>query len=121
MKIQKQLIWVSSSYKDLVAFPHGVIDTMGYALHLAQSGELYKNTKILKGFRGAGVIEIVDTHSSGTYRVMYTVIFPEVVFVLHAFQKKSKEGIKTPKKEMDLVDMRLKQAEEIYQALYKKK
>lgn len=113
----KSLVWVGSSKKDLVKFPEEVISSFGYALYLAQNGELYLHSKILKGFGGAGVIEIIERDESGTFRVVYTVKMPKVVFVLHAFQKKSKQGIKTPKQEIDLIKQRLKEAQEIYKGL----
>jgi phage-related protein len=88
---------------------------MGHALYMAQNGGKHKDTKILKGFGNAKVLEVVYDNGNGTYRTMYTVQFEEVVYVLHAFQKKSKIGIKTPKQEMELVEKRLKKAHELYQ------
>ncbi len=90
---------------------------MGYALYLAQQGERYIHSKILKGFGGASVVEIIDRDGSGTFRVVYTIKLPKIIFVLHAFQKKSKHGIKTPKQEMDLIKKRFKEAHEIYKEL----
>lgn len=84
---------------------------MGYALHLAQLGEKSPAAKPLKGFGGAGVLEIVDDHDGDTFRAVYTVRFGDSVYVLHAFQKKSKSGIATPAKEMETVRERLKLAE----------
>lgn len=112
---RKPLIWIASSKKDLKKFPEEVQDTMGYTLLVAQEGEKYNATKILQGFGSANVLEIIDEDSSGTYRVVYTVQFKEAVFVLHAFQKKSKHGIKTPQEDIELVKNRLKQAQEIYE------
>ena len=117
---RKELIWNGSSKKDLSNLPNDIKHTMGYALHCAQMGSRYENSKTLKGFGSADIIEIIDTDSEGTYRVMYTIKMAEVIFVLHAFQKKSKQGIKTPQKEIDLVKTRLKQAEEIYKELFRK-
>ena len=74
--------------------------------------------KPLKGFGGASVHEIVSDHARGTYRAVYTVRFAEAIFVLHAFQKKSKKGIATPKAELDLIASRLKRAMEVHKALY---
>lgn len=85
---------------------------MGHALYMAQAGAKHPHAKPLKGFRGAALLEIVEEDGNGTYRTMYTVQFEEAVYVLHAFQKKSKCGIKTPKQEMDLVESRLKWAEQ---------
>jgi phage-related protein len=117
----KELIWVGSSKKDLEDLPEDVIDAMGYGLYLAQTGGQHENAKPMKGFGSAKVIEIVESDASGTYRGVYTIKMPEVVFVLHVFQKKSKHGIATPKKELDLIESRLKQAHEIYKTIFKKK
>ena len=89
---------------------------MGYALYLAQTGRLHSSSKPLKGFGGAGVIELVENNQHGTYRAVYTVRFESAVYVLHAFQKKSRKGIKTPREEIELVRRRLKIAEEDDQA-----
>jgi len=70
----------------------------------------------LKGFGGASVLEIVEDHDGNTYRAVYTVRFAEAVYVLHAFQKKSKKGIATPAHDIDEIKARLKRADEEYQA-----
>ncbi len=106
----KQLEWVGSSKKNLLAMPDAVIDVMGYALHLAQNGLKHDQAKALKGFGSAGVLEVVEDDDGKTYRAVYTVRFKNAVYVLHCFQKKSHKGISTPKHEMDLVDARLKLA-----------
>lgn len=106
----KELDWIGSSKKDLIEFPMSVKREMGHALYIAQEGGKHRNAKPLKGFGGATVLEIVLDDGNGTYRTMYTVQFAEIVYVLHAFQKKSKTGIKTPKQDMDLVEQRLKWA-----------
>jgi phage-related protein len=103
--------WIGTSYDDFVAFPDPVQDDMGYALYLAQTGRTHASVKPLKGFGGAGVLEIVESHRSGTYRAVYTVKFDSAVYVVHAFQKKSRKGIETPAAEIDLVRHRLKIAE----------
>jgi len=95
-------------------FPDDVKDEMGYALYLAQCGEKHPNAKPLKGFSGAGVLEIVESFDGDAYRAIYTVKFAGLVYVLHSFQKKSKHGISTPKKEIELVEKRLKLAQEDY-------
>lgn len=110
----KDLDWIGSSKKDLIEFPMSVKKEMGHALYMAQKGEMHGDAKPLRGFDGAKVLEIVINDSSGTFRTMYTVQFKEVVYVLHAFQKKSKTGIATPKPEMDLVIQRLKWAQMKY-------
>lgn len=118
---RKEICWVGSSRKDLQNFPDEVKRTMGHALHIAQICGRYKNTKILKGFGSSGVIEIIDEDISGTYRVVYTIDMPELIFVIHVFQKKSKRGIETPKREVELIKSRLKQAQAMYKEIFKKK
>ena len=83
---------------------------MGFALRVAQHGEKHPSSKPLAGFGGAGVLEIVEHHESGAYRAIYTVALPNAVYVLHAFQKKSTKGIKTPEREIDVIRRRLKVA-----------
>lgn len=107
----KPLFWLGTSRKKLSAFPEEVKDVMGYALHLAQRREKSPAAKPLKGFGGAGVLEIVDDHDGNTYRAVYTVRFGDAVYVLHAFQKKAKSGIATPAREIDTIKERLKQAQ----------
>jgi phage-related protein len=110
----KPLTWVGSSKRDYLRFPEQVQDDMGYALYIAQMGERPKSAKPLKGFKGAGVLELVEDHAGNAYRAVYTVSFAERVYVLHAFQKKSKKGMATPKSEIRLVEQRLRAAEEDY-------
>lgn len=107
----KPLFWVGSSKKDLLALPLRVRRFFGHALDFAQRGDQHDAAKPLKGFGGAGVVEIVENDAGGTYRAVYTVRFVEAVFVLHCFQKKSKHGIATPKPDLDLIRARLKHAE----------
>ena len=108
----KLLGWIASSKKDLMEFPAHVRKEMGHALYIAQEGGKHKNAKPLKGFRGATVLEVVEDGANSTYRTMYTVQFEEVVYVLHAFQKKSKAGIKTPKQDIDLVEAGFRMAQQ---------
>ena len=108
---EKRLEWIGSSYKDLMALPADVRRLFGFALSLAQAGDKHDAAKVLKGFGGAGVLEVVEDDVGGTYRAVYTVKFAEAVFVLHCFQKKSKRGIATPKEDMDIIHARLKIAE----------
>lgn len=110
----KRLIWIGSSRKDLRSFPDEVKDLMGYALYQAQLGLKAVTAKPLRGFGGAGILEIVDNYETDAYRAVYTVKFSEFVYVLHAFQKKSKKGIATPKPDIDLIKKRLSIAEEDY-------
>ena len=110
----KPLVWVGSSKEDLTNFPEEVKRVMGFALYLAQSGGKHPDAKPLKGNRGGGLLEVVEDFDGNTFRSVYTVKFEGVVYALHAFQKKSKKGIKTPKRELDLVKGRLKRAQEIH-------
>jgi len=114
---EKPLEWIGSSHKDLMALPIEVRRFFGFALSLAQSGDQHDATKVLKGFGGAGVLEVVEDDAGGTYRAVYTVKFAEAVFVLHCFQKKSKRGIATPKEDMDIIRARLKVAEALAKEL----
>ena len=114
---EKPLAWLGSSKKDLMALPAGVRKFFGHALDFAQRGEQHDAAKVLKGFAGAGVLEIVDDDRGNTYRAAYTVKFKEAVFVLHVFQKKSKSGIATPKPDMDIIRERLKVAEKLSQEM----
>jgi phage-related protein len=91
--------------------PDDVVDVFGFALHLAQTGKKHEQAKPLKGFGGASVLEVVEDHLGDTYRAVYTVKIAEAIYVLHCFQKKSKQGIETPKHEMDLIRERLKAAQ----------
>ncbi len=107
----KLLRWVASSKKDLMAMPEVVQDTFGYALHLAQVGQKHSDAKPLKGFGGAGVVEVVEDFQGDAYRAVYTVRYAEAVYVVHCFQKKSTQGIATPKPDVELIKSRLKAIE----------
>jgi phage-related protein len=109
-KQERPLVWIGGSKKDLMNRPAEVRRFFGHALDFAQRGQQHGATKVLKGFGGAGVLEVVDDDVGGTYRAVYTVRFDEAVFVLHCFQKKSKSGIATPKADMDIIRARLKVA-----------
>jgi phage-related protein len=111
---RKPLFWVGSSRKDIRGFPEDVKDAMGHALDIAQLGGKHPDTKPLSGFGGAGILEVVEDHAGDTYRAVYTVKFAGAVYVLHAFQKKSKRGAKTPDRELELIRERLKRAETDY-------
>jgi phage-related protein len=111
------LIWVGSSKKDLCALPVEVRQFFGHALDVAQRGGRHQSAKTMRGFSGAGVLELVEDDAGGTYRAVYTVRYREAVFVLHCFQKKSKCGIATPVEEMDIVRARLKLAEHLAKEL----
>ncbi|UUZ66451.1 type II toxin-antitoxin system RelE/ParE family toxin (plasmid) [Polaromonas sp. P1-6] len=110
-KARKPLYFVAGSYKDLMALPAAVHKFFGFALDVAQCGGKHEAAKVLQGFGGAGVLELVEDDEGGTYRAVYTVRFAQAVFVLHCFQKKSKRGIATPKEDMEIIRARLKVAE----------
>ena len=114
-EVLKPVEWVGSSKGDLKKFPAVVQDQAGFALYQAQAGLKHRDAKPLKGL-GAHVLEVVSRHDGDTYRVVYTVRFKAAVYVLHAFQKKARRGIATPKQEIDLVKDRLKAAEQHYTA-----
>lgn len=103
----KPVRWVGSSLEDVRSFPQEVRRQIGQALYSAQKGETDPAAKPLRGFVGASVMEIVAPFDGDTWRAVYTVRLRGVVYVLHAFQKKSKSGIATPKKEIELIHRRL--------------
>ena len=117
----KPLFWIGSSRRDVSGFPEEVRRPFGFALRQAQKGGKHPDAKPLKGFGGAAVLEVVEDHAGGAYRAVYTVRFAGAVYVLHAFQKKSKRGIATPKQEIELIRGRLKQAEVHYREWVKEK
>lgn len=92
---------------------------MGFAIYQAQEGSKHVDARPLKGFGGAGVLEIVDDHDGDTYRCVYTVKFAEAVYVLHAFQKKATKGIKTPKGDVALIKARFERAKAHHEAATK--
>mgnify|MGYP000943661098 CR=1 FL=1 len=106
--------WVGSAEKDYQDFPVEVQSEMGYALGLAQLGTKHPRAKPWKS-EGLGVLEIVEDHRGDTYRADYTVRFAGAVYVLHAFQKKSKSGLKTPQEDVKLIGQRLKRAQQDYE------
>ncbi|MFM9863269.1 MAG: type II toxin-antitoxin system RelE/ParE family toxin [Micropepsaceae bacterium] len=116
---ERPLLWVGSAKSDLLAFPESVVGDMGNALGVAQFGGTHSNAKTWKG-QGSGVFEIVEAFDGNAYRAVYTVRFKRAVFVLHAFQKKSHAGRKTPLSDVHLVETRLKAAKELYEAQYGK-
>lgn len=109
----RPVIWVGTSRKDLRSFPEPVQDHVGYALYVAQCGGRHRDTKPLTGFGGAGVVEVVRDFRGDTFRAVYTVRYAGTVCVLHAFQKKSTTGRKTPQRDIEMVRQRLREAEQI--------
>ena len=120
MEIRKAVEWIGSSLDELRSFPADVRRVVGQALDDAEKGGEHPSVKALKGFGGRSVLEIVDDFDGDTYRAVYTVRFAGIIYVLHVFQKKAKKGIATPKHELDLIETRLKRAEEHYKANYLK-
>jgi phage-related protein len=116
----KPVEWIASSRDDLRSFPGEVRAVMGEALYRAQQGREHPAAKALKGFGGRGILEVVDDHHGNTYRAVYTVRFMQAIYVLHAFQKKSKRGTATPRYEIELIKTRLRRAEEHYRSHYAK-
>ncbi|KAB2877341.1 MAG: hypothetical protein F9K38_12990 [Pseudorhodoplanes sp.] len=111
---EKPLDWVGTSKNDFLAFPRAVKREMGNALGLAQLGGKHPKAKPWKG-AGPGVFEMIDRHDGNTYRAVYTVRFQDVVYVLHAFQKKSPSGVRTARTDIDLIAQRLKLAQRDYE------
>ena len=110
----KPVVWIADSLARLKEFPAEVQDEIGYALYLAQVGEKYFRAKPLKGI-GPGVLEVVSDHRGDAYRGVYTVRFADKVYVLHAFQKKSKKGSETPQSDIVLLRQRLKRAATLHE------
>jgi len=120
MTSQKPVVWIGSSRDDLRSFPGEVRRVVGFAINDAQNGAEHPRAKALKGFGGRSVLEVVDDEDGDTYRAVYTVRFAGVIYVLHAFQKKSRKGIETPRHEIELIRTRLKVAEAHYRETYGK-
>jgi phage-related protein len=110
---ERPVVWVGSSRRDLSRFPRQVRRDIGQALYTAQQGETDPSAKPLRGFGGGSVLEIVAGHRGDTWRAVYTVRYSEAIYVLHAFQKKSKSRIATPQKDIDLIHRRLAEAERL--------
>jgi phage-related protein len=116
---ERPLLWIASSKRDYREFPSRVQDGFGFELYLAQTGQHPPSAKPLKGL-SSGTVELVEDFDGGTYRAVYTVRFSEAVYVLHAFKKKSKRGIKTPQGDIDLIKRRLKDAEQDHAQRFKR-
>ena len=110
-RASKEVRWMGSSRKDVQDFPRSVRFEVGQALYAAQCGQSDPAAKVLKGFGGSSVLEILTPFDGDTWRTVYTVRFKDSIYVLHAFQKKSKSGIGTPHRDMELVRKRLAMAE----------
>ena len=104
----KPLIWRGTSKSDFMDFPSAAQREMGYALFLAQMGKRHPAmAKTLKGFGGGAIVEVRENDDGNAYRAVYTVRYAGAVFVLHAFQKKSKKGMATAKADIERVRKRL--------------
>jgi len=108
------VVWIGSSRRDMQAMPREVRRSFGVALYAVQIGLTPPIAKVLKGFGGAGVLELIEDDAGGTYRAVYTVSLSSAVYVLHVFQKKSKRGKQTSQRDIDLIRERLKRASEIH-------
>jgi phage-related protein len=109
----KPVIRLGTSLKNLREFPPPVQDHVGYALYVAQSGSKHEDAKVLRGFGGAGVLEVIKDYRGDTFRAVYTLKYSGRVYVLHAFQKKSKSGRQTPGPDIELIKQRLREAEQM--------
>ncbi|HEX4296103.1 MAG TPA: type II toxin-antitoxin system RelE/ParE family toxin [Rhizomicrobium sp.] len=114
--MKKEVVWMGSTLKDIKNFPEAARSEAGQALYLAQLGERSISTSPLTGFGGASVLEIIIPEKGDTFRAIYTTKFDTAIYVLHAFKKKAKKGIKTPLQDMKLVRSRLKDAEILHRA-----
>lgn len=112
--LPKPVRWVGSSRRDLKGFAPAVRRHIGQALYAAQRGEEYPTVKALKGFGGRYVLEIIVSDQAGTYRAVYTPRYGDAIYVLHAFQKKSKSGIATSRRDMALIRSRLAEAARLH-------
>jgi len=117
-KTLKKIDWIGSSRRDIRNFPGEVKEDIGYSLFEIQMGRKPASAKPLKGFGGAGVLEVIENFDGDSVRAVYTLKFEKVIYVLHCFQKKSRHGVKTPRQDMDLIRQRLKIAEEDYKKNY---
>ena len=109
----RPVIWMGASLTRLRQFPSAVQDEVGFALYLAQLGDKHVHAKPLKGL-SSGLLEVLSDHRGDTFRAVYTVRFADSVYVLHAFKKKSKTGVATPRREIEVVRERLKWAERLH-------
>jgi phage-related protein len=109
----KPVIWVGTSLRDLREFPSPVQDHVGYALYVAQRGGKHQDARVLSGFGGSGVLEVIKDYRGDTFRAVYTLRYAGTVYVLHVFQKKSKSGRQTPRRDIELIKQRLREAEQI--------
>ena len=117
----KKVIWIGSSYKDFMEFPHETRHAVGYALYFVQLGKKHEHVKTLSGMGNAAIAEIKENAPNATYRVIYTIEMEGYVFVLHSFQKKSKSGKATPKQDLEILEGRIKEARALYKEMQKRR
>jgi phage-related protein len=118
---KKPAVFIASSKQDLKRLRRPVRERLTFAIYLAELNRTHPNAKPMKGFGGAGVLEVVEDYDRNTYRAIYTIKFEGVVYVLDVFQKKSKQGSATPQVDMDRIRSRLKLAQEHYEANYRQR
>ena len=116
--MRRSVVWVGTSLVDVRAFPEEVKDEIGHALWVAETGGKHPSAKPLQGFGNAGVLEIGAEDAGGTYRTVYTVRLSDALYVLHAFKKKSTQGLKTPDRHLQVIKTRLREAERISAAWF---
>ena len=110
--VQRPVVWLGDSRRNIQAFPLGARKSVGDELQLVQFGGMPKDAKPFHGV-GSGVFEIALAYETNAYRTVFAVQLGAKIYVLHAFQKKSKSGIKTPQKDIDLIKRRYKEAKEL--------
>ena len=110
--VPRSVVWLGNSKKNIWDFPKGAQKLLGDELQLIQFGGMPKDAKPFKGV-GSGVLEIALRYASDAYRVVVAVQVGKRIYVLHAFQKKSKRGIETPKRDVDLIKKRYTEAQEL--------
>ena len=110
--VLRPLVWLGDSKRNIQGFPKGAQKLLGDELQLIQFGGMPKDAKPFKGV-GTGVLELALRYASDAYRVVTAVQLGSRIYVLHAFQKKSKKGIATPKHDVDLIKKRYVEAQEL--------
>jgi len=118
---KKPLVWIASARRDLKSLPATAKRVLTFAIYLAELGKKHPDAKPMKGFGGAGVLEVVENYDRNTYRAIYTIKFEGVVYVLDVFQKKSKQGNATPQVDINRIKSRLKLAQEHYETNYRQR
>ncbi len=107
---EKPVDWIGSSLKDLKSFPDEVQQTFGFELYQVQTGDMPSSAKPLRGNNLSGVYELRENYDGNTYRAVYIAKLRDKIYVLHCFQKKSKTGVATPQKNIDVIKKSLQMA-----------